>query len=157
MDVSADVDLAALTARLERLETAELARAASWRYAQAVDTADFDLLATVFTEDAVLTTRRGSRRGRDEIVAYYRQALGDPLARKHFMSNQMVTSQGPGEVTMESYFIYTYAGEGTSILGWGNYVDTVHVIDGVGYLTEKRISIDIHADSRLGWATEATA
>jgi ketosteroid isomerase-like protein len=144
--------LAAAAARLERLETAELARAASWRYALAVDTVDFDLLASVFSEDAVLVTRKGPRQGRDEVVDYYRTALADPVGRKHFLTNQTVTWQAPGEALMESYFLYTFAGADTSILGWGAYTDRVRVIDGVGYLTEKRISVDVQADTRIGWA-----
>ena len=144
--------VATVAARLERLETAELARAASWRYATAVDTPDLELLATVFTEDAVLTTSKGSRQGRDEVVAYYATALSAPVDRKHFLVNQTVTPLGPGRALMESYFMYTYAGDDTSILGWGTYVDRVRVIDGVGYIEEKRISVDIHADTRSGWA-----
>ena len=143
--------------RLEQLETAELAREATWRYATAVDTIDFDLLASAFTGDAVLITRKGPREGRDVVVDYYRTALADPVARKHFLVNQKVTHSGPGEALVESYFMYTYAGDDTSILGWGNYVDRVRVIDGVGYIAEKRISIDVHSDSREGWATGADA
>jgi ketosteroid isomerase-like protein len=131
---------------------AALAEAASWRYARAVDTLDFDMLASVFTADAVLTTRKGPRQGRDEIVGYYRTALADPLGRKHFMTNQTVTWQAPGEALMESYFIYTFTGADTSVLGWGAYVDHVRVIDTVGYIAAKQISIDIHADTRVGWA-----
>jgi ketosteroid isomerase-like protein len=144
-------------ARLEQLETAELAREATWRYATAVDTVDFDLLASAFSDDAVLVTRKGPREGRDAVVDYYRTALADPVARKHFMVNQKVTSTGPGTALVESYFLYTYAGDDTAILGWGNYVDRVRVIDGVGYIDEKRISIDVHSDIREGWATEAGA
>lgn len=140
-------------ARLEQLETAELAREASWRYATAVDTLDFDLLASAFTDDAVLVTRKGPREGRDAVIDYYRTALADPVARKHFLVNQKVTSAGPGAALLESYFIYTYAGDDTAILGWGNYVDRVRIIDGVGYIEEKRISIDVHADIREGWAS----
>jgi uncharacterized protein (TIGR02246 family) len=139
--------------RLERLETAERAREASWRYAAAVDTPDLGRLAQVFTEDAVLTTRKGPRQGRDEIVAYYATALADPVARKHFLVNQTVTWVEPGVADMESYFLYTYAGADTSVLGWGTYHDRVRVIDGVGYIAQKRISIDVHADTRSGWAT----
>lgn len=141
------------SARLAELETAELAREASWRYATAVDTVDFDLLASAFAEDAVLITRKGPREGRAAVVDYYRTALADPVARKHFLVNQKVTSSGPDTALMESYFLYTYAGDDTSILGWGNYVDRVRIIDGVGYIEEKRISIDTHADIRQGWAT----
>lgn len=144
---------ASAAARLEELETAELAREATWRYATAVDGPDYDLLAGVFTDDAVLVTRKGPREGRDAIIEYYRTAMADPVARKHFMVNQKVTSTGPGTALVESYFLYTYAGDDTAILGWGNYIDRVRVIDGVGYIEEKRISIDMHADVREGWAT----
>jgi hypothetical protein len=142
-----------LEARLERLETMEADRAASWRYAVAIDTVDFELLADAFTADAVLTTRRGSRQGREAVVDYYRTALADPVARKHFLTNQNVTWLAVGEARLESYFIYTFAGEDTSVLGWGNYVDLVRVEDGVGRIAEKTISVDVSADSRLGWAT----
>jgi uncharacterized protein (TIGR02246 family) len=147
------VDVSALVARLERLETTEAAREASWRYARAVDGPDFDLLADAFTEDAVLVTRKGPRQGRDAVVDYYRTALADPYGRKHFLVNQQVTWLAPGRALLESYFLYTYTGADTSVLGWGNYRDEVVVVDGVGRISEKRISIDIHADTRTGWAT----
>ncbi len=146
--------VATLAARLDRLETAEAARAATWRYATAVDTVDFDLLADAFTEDAVLTTSKGPREGRDTVVDYYRQALASPVARKHFLVNQQVDVIEPGVAVVTSYFMYTYAGDDTSILGWGNYRDVVRVVDGVGRIAEKRITIDVHADSRTGWAAE---
>lgn len=144
--------VASLDTRLEQLETAELARAVSWRYANAVDTADFELLKTVFTEDAVLTTSKGSRTGREQVLDYYAGALVAPVQRKHFLVNQSITTLGPDLVQLESYFLYTFSGEDTSTLGWGNYVDRIQIIDGVGYIQDKRISADIHADSRVGWA-----
>jgi len=144
--------VATLTTRLQQLEAAELARATSWRYANAVDTPDFELLSSVFTKDAVLTTSKGSRTGRDQVLDYYATALVAPVKRKHFLVNQSVTSLGPDLVLLESYFIYTFAGDDTSILGWGNYVDRIRIIDGVGYIEDKRITAEIHADSRVGWA-----
>lgn len=147
---------AMLSARLELLETAEAARAAVYRYATAVDTLDFDLLAQCFTADAVLTTRRGPRNGRDEILDYYRAALADPVDRRHFLCNPTVTVTGPDEAVVASYFLYTFAGAETSVLGWGTYEDRVSVVDGVGYLTGKTIGIGAHADSRVGWATDPT-
>ena len=142
-----------LEARLERLETMEAARAASWRYAMAVDTVDFDMLADVFTDDAILTTSKGPRQGRAAIIEYYREKLAPPVHRKHFMTNQQVTWLSVGEARMESYFIYTFAGDDTSVLGWGNYLDRIRVEDGVGRIAEKTIAPDVTADSRVGWAT----
>lgn len=149
-------DIAALTLRLERLEAAERAREATWRYATAVDTIDFDLLADAFTADAVLTTSKGSRHGRDTVVDYYRTALAAPVDRRHFLVNQQVDVTGAGEATVTSSFVYTYAGADTSILGWGRYVDVVRIEDGTWRIASKTISVDVHADSRVGWAGEIT-
>ena len=145
-------DLQVILERLERLETSELARVTAHRYAQAIDTPDFEMLAEVFAPEASLTTRRGTRHSRDAIVEYYREALAGPLARRHFIVNQQVTPLAPGEVLMRSSFLYTLAGDATSILGWGGYVDRVRVRDGIGVIVEKTITVDAHADSRTGWA-----
>ena len=151
-----DGNTATLSARVEAVEHADLARAATWRYATAVDTVDLDLLADAFTADAALTTRKGTRSGRDVVVDYYRTALADPVERRHFLMNQAVRPLPSGEVMVTSYFIYTYAGVDTSIVGWGRYDDRVRIEDGVGRIAEKTISIDVHADSRVGWAGEIT-
>ena len=145
---------ATLGARVGAVEDAESARAATWRYANAVDAGDLDALGDAFTEDATLTTRKGSRSGRDVVVDYYRTALADPVERRHFLVNQDVEALPSGDVAVTSYFIYTYAGADTSIIGWGRYVDRVRIEDGVGRIAEKTISIDVHADSRIGWASE---
>jgi len=142
-----------LEARLERLETIEAARAASWRYVIAIDTADFELLADVFTHDAILTTSKGLQHGRDAIIEYYREKLANGVHRKHFMTNQQVTWLSVGEARMESYFIYTFAGDDTSILGWGNCLGRIRIEDGIGRIAEKTIAPDVSADSRVGWAT----
>lgn len=145
----------AVLERLERLETAEAARETAYRYALAIDGPDFELLAGVFAPDATLTTRRGTRHSRESILDYYREALALPVARRHFIVNQQVTWLAPGEVSMRSSFIYTFAGDDTSILGWGRYDDRIRIEDGVGFIVEKTISIDTHADAREGWATVA--
>lgn len=147
---------ATLAARITEQEVVEAARAATRRYAVAVDTVDFAMLADAFTEDATLTTRRGSRTGRDVVVDYYRTAMADPIDRRHFLVNQDVQVDSPTEATVSSYFIYTYAGAGQSIIGWGHYVDRVRIEDGIGRIAEKTISIDVHADPREGWAGEIT-
>jgi hypothetical protein len=146
-----------LEARLERLETIEAARAASWRYAIAIDSAKFVLLADVFTHAAQLTTSKGMQQGREAIIDYYRDKLANGVQRKHFMTNQQVTWLSVGEARMESYFIYTFAGDDTSILGWGNYLDRIRVEDGIGRIAEKTIAPEVTADSRVGWATSPDA
>lgn len=147
---------ATLARRLDAVDAAELAREATWRYATAIDQSDFALLAESFTDDATLTTRRGSRSGRDVVVDYYRTALADPVQRRHFLVNQQVRVDAPDDVTVTSYFLYTFAGDDTSVLGWGRYVDRVRIDGGVGRIAEKTIAVDMHADARVGWAGEIT-
>lgn len=148
--------IAATATRVDALAAAERAREATWRYATAVDSLDFDLLADAFTTDAVLTTSKGSRHGRDTVVDYYRTALAAPVDRRHFLVNQHVDVTGPDEATVTSSFLYTYAGPDTSILGWGRYVDVVRPEDGTWRIASKTIAVDVHADTRTGWAGEIT-
>ena len=88
-DTSA-LELQVIHERLERLETTEAARAAAYRYAQAIDTPDFEMLAEVFAPEASLTTRRGTRHSRDAIVEYYREALADRQAA--YADNDLVAA-----------------------------------------------------------------
>lgn len=148
--------VATVGSRVDALDAAERAREATWRYATAVDTVDFELLADAFTSDAVLTTSKGSRHGRETVVDYYRTALAASVDRRHFLVNQHVDVTGPAEATVTSSFVYTYAGADTSILGWGRYVDVVRVEDGTWRIASKTITVDVHADSRTGWAGEIT-
>lgn len=143
--------LGALVERLGRLEDVEAARMATWRYATAVDTLDFDMLADAFTEDAVLTSSSGVRRGRDAIVEHYRAALADPVARKHFLVNPRVSWNGPGDVTVDSVFSFTYVDDTTSLFGWGDYRDRIRVEDGVGRIAEKDMRRLADGDIREGW------
>ena len=133
----------------DKLDIIELAA----RYAFTIDRRMAEEWADCFTEDATLTTRRGTRTGRDAVVAYYREALADPIERRHFLANQDVEVTGADAGTVRAMFAYTYSGEGVGILGWGRYVDEVRLDDaGVGRISAKTISIDVHADPRDGWA-----
>ena len=146
--------IATVGRRVADLALMEQARAATWRYALAADAPDLDLLREVFSEDAVLRSRSGAKEGREAVLAYYAQALADPIGRKHLLTNQEVEVVGPAEAVVRSYFAYTYAGEATSILGWGSYVDRVRVEDGVARIFDKQITIDASGDVHPGWATK---
>lgn len=147
--------VALVSSRVDRLETIEAARRATWKYANAVDGPDLELLREAFSEDAVLVSRSGAKEGREAVLAYYSKALEAPIGRKHLLTNQEVVVTGADEATVTSYFAYTYAGAGESVLGWGTYVDRVRVVDGEGVIVEKRITIDASGDVSPGWATEA--
>jgi hypothetical protein len=87
-----------LEAAADRLELAELLH----RYAWAIDSADWGLLAQVFTEDAEADFSSvgqyvegdSTARGRDAIVAWLRRALAPFPDVLHFLSNQLVEVHG---------------------------------------------------------------
>jgi len=87
-----------LAAAADRLELAELLH----RYAWAIDSGDWALLAQVFTEDAEAdfssvgqyVEGESTTRGRDAIVAWLRAALAPFPDVLHFMSNQLVEIDG---------------------------------------------------------------
>ncbi|GAA5059114.1 3-phenylpropionate/cinnamic acid dioxygenase small subunit [Thermocatellispora tengchongensis] len=147
-----EADVEALAERVARLEAAEAARELTAAYALALDTKDLDALAALFTEDAVLHAGPRTLRGREAVVGFFRDALlADPGTKKHLIMNHRVTHPAPGEVRVESYFMYTSTGP-ESVLGWGGYSDLVRVAGGSARFAEKRIVVDVAADVRTGWA-----
>ncbi len=147
-------DLQAVLARLEHLERIEAARTLTARYARACDTGDMDGLAELFTDDAVLVVSSGPKEGREAVMAYYRKGiLGNPAVKRHWLMNHEFDVAESGEIAVTTYFIYTYAGDDTSIIGWGDYRDDVVVADGVARFRRKAITLDVSADVRAGWAT----
>jgi hypothetical protein len=138
-------------ARLEKLESIEAARNVTQQYARAIDSLDWALLTETFTDDANLISRSSSHVGREAVIANYRRALEAPLDRKHFIINTSAEWMSRGEVIVNSYFIYTFAGDETSVLGWGNYTDQVRIENGVARIAEKRISVDRSGSVLPGW------
>jgi ketosteroid isomerase-like protein len=66
-----------LEARIRSLEDrAELGELIA-RYALAVDDRDFDTIARLFSSDCVFENVKGIERGRERVVAYYRERLGE--------------------------------------------------------------------------------
>ena len=66
------------------------------RYAVGVDRKDWDLFESCFTEDAVIdyTATGGPRYGRDEMVAWMREAMASFSGTQHFVLNQEVEIDG---------------------------------------------------------------
>jgi 3-phenylpropionate/cinnamic acid dioxygenase small subunit len=154
MTTFTDHEVATLTERLNRLESAERARELTAHYAHCLDVKDFDALAGLFTEDAVLHAGPDTFTGRTAVMDFFRHAIEvvDPSVKKHLMANPRVTHSATGEVRIDSYFLYTAIGE-ASVLGWGSYADVVRIGEGdVARFSEKRITVDVAADVREGWA-----
>ena len=147
--------LAAIEARLEKVESIQIALGALRAYVDAVDATDIDALAQVFTDDAVLDipAAKITFRGNDEVVQkFYRNAfLQDPAEKRHFILNSQPEWLSPGVVRIRSYFIFVSSGPDQSQLGWGRYVDEIRIVDGVGRHQRKEITVTRNSEVRPGW------
>jgi uncharacterized protein (TIGR02246 family) len=128
--------------RLDRLETIEAAREVLARYADACDAQDTEAVVSLFAPDAVLDVPDQPYRGAGEIRAFYRQAWeADPSQKSHFITNVKARWLGPGRVAVDCYFLYSAAGDATSVLGWGEYHDVVSTTAGSACFERKSITI----------------
>jgi len=133
-----------LARRLARLELLEDARQCVTRYARACDRLDHEALAReVFTVDVVLHVPGADHRGRDAVVAFFREAFAAaPRLQRHFLANSVAEVVDAGTVIASSYFLYV--GSDTQVLlGCGSYRDVIVVRDGDARVREKTIAMDL--------------
>ena len=87
----------AMTDRLQALEDrAEIIQLVS-RYGPAVDDHEYDTLGSLYTEDSVFDSVGGPQRGRDAVVAYYRERAGAFGATYHYPHSVEVYLDGPDD------------------------------------------------------------
>jgi hypothetical protein len=91
------------------------------QYCQLFDSKKWDELAMIFAEDASVTSRRGTFKGRAEVTRDLRGALKDDYHGTLFTSNTLITVSGD-KATAVSDFL---AVEDARILAVGTYVDTL--------------------------------
>jgi ketosteroid isomerase-like protein len=117
-----------LELRVERLEAIEAVRATVARYCRVIDeTRDVAELRELLTPDAVLRNPgMEPREGRDAVLDYYAAyfASGVGMSRHHPV-NQAVTVEGRGRARHSAYFLLLLARQDESLVGWGNYDDTL--------------------------------
>jgi hypothetical protein len=110
------IDVDALVARVQRLEDLEDIRATWLDYCNQLDSANFEGLADVFTEDArvemdgLARTLDGTYHGRDAIIEFYNQTETPPdeAAAARFMTGHLSTNMqielDGDEATSLAYF-----------------------------------------------------
>ncbi|MDO9410844.1 nuclear transport factor 2 family protein [Patulibacter sp.] len=120
-----------MTDPTDRLDVIDLMH----RYATALDTRDWELLAEVFTEDGATDYGElgGINRGPDAIAALCRGALAGLDASQHLIGN--VTCALDGDVgTASCYFqaqhVIAGADGGDHLLVGGSYTDELRRVDG---------------------------
>jgi hypothetical protein len=141
-----------ITARLERLELIEAAKAVTARYGRVIDAKDVAGLDGVFSDDAVLHLPNAEHRGIDAVRTFFAGAFAaEPGTRRHFIANQIAELIAEDEVRVRSYFFFVSA-DAQSVIGWGAYDDTVRGRGDAARITDKTIAIDVRTDLQRGWA-----
>lgn len=97
---------------------------------QALDTADYELYASFFTEDAVFTSGFGSSEGRDEIVAAMEASRPFITNKRHVSGNYVINGEGD-EAVASTYLIVFERETELAYVGSALNVDTlVRTTDG---------------------------
>jgi hypothetical protein len=115
------------------------------RYATAIDSREYDLLATVFTQDAELDYGEiGQWHGADEVVEFMSQAHVFAAHTMHRMSNQVIAIDG------DTATIRTYV-DALILLEDGSGANPVGIYDDQAVRTSEgwRISRRIYTSIRL--------
>lgn len=145
-------ELAAVLARLERLEQIEAARGVFADYATAVDNHDADALRRLYTARSILDTRVGTFSGTDEIAAFFDRAwAAGPSGKRHFVSNITATWMSSNVVALDAYFFYVGRPSEDSVIGWGAYRCTVDTV-GVPTMIDHRITLEMGTTLAAGWS-----
>jgi len=114
-----------LARRVERLEATEAIRTAISDYALGADSQDWELLGSVFAEDAVMDMGGTVLTGRAHIVDTMKGILNPDFVAKHLIVNESIRWTDASTATVRAYVLYTHRGSGVNALGWGTYVITV--------------------------------
>jgi hypothetical protein len=91
------------------------------RYCQLFDSKQWDELATIFSEDASVTSRRGTFKGRAAVIRDLKSAMTDDYHGTLFASNVLITVDG-NSATAASDFLEV---QDRSILAIGTYLDAL--------------------------------
>ena len=89
-------------------------------YAYGIDTRDFDLVASLFTDDAVLdyTSSGGPRAAREEVMDWLRASLPAVALTQHLLTNRRIRIDGDTATSRTELFnpLLFEGGEGTQLL-----------------------------------------
>lgn len=152
---SIEARFAALESRVQEFEDKEEIRNLRYHYHQCINDDRFDLIAGLFTEDALVDISYVFRaEGRAEIAAAFEAMPGGVKFLKQFIHNHIVDLAGD-TATGQSYFEAKYAAlDETSLLVAGKYNED-YVRTGEGWRISRMV-IDLYFTTPLdkGWAID---
>jgi ketosteroid isomerase-like protein len=89
------------------------------RYCQLFNSKQWGALGTVFSDDAVIITRRGTFSGRDAVVEDLKGALPPSYNGTLFVTNTVITVEGDAATAVSEFL----GVDGSQITATGTYVD----------------------------------
>jgi hypothetical protein len=107
------------------------------RYCQLFNGKRWDELGAVFTDDAVIATRRGTFRGRDAVVADLKGALPPEYNGTLFVANTVIALEGDTATAISEFL----GVDGQQITAVGTYVDRLVRSDDDWLLASKEIRL----------------
>ncbi|MGX6509231.1 nuclear transport factor 2 family protein [Rhodococcus sp. SJ-2] len=141
-----------LVSRVTTLESERAASGLMHRYAALLDNPVPDSLASLFTDDGVLTTGRGIHTGRDEIAGFFRSARStDDSEKRHFICQPEIRAHTHDRVHLQCYFGYTARARGGSGIGWGTYTADIRASSGEARFESLTIDLHVGTDLERGW------
>jgi hypothetical protein len=134
-----------LATRLELLEGRFALLDAYYRYADAFDERDPELLRAVFHDDGVLDLGElwGTHEGIEAIIASAEQSLAGAASMHHWMANPLIdldvdAGVGSGSVSLDC--VSTFIETGPAHVG-GRYRDRFRRDDGVWKISERKLEV----------------
>ena len=107
------------------------------RYSRLFDMKQWDELASVFTEDAAIVSRRGTFTGRAEVIRDLKNAMTAEYHGILFVSNLLITVDEDSATAVSDFLEI----EDRSILAVGTYLDTLMKVGDDWLLARKEISL----------------
>ena len=107
------------------------------RYSRLFDMKQWDELASVFTEDAAIVSRRGTFTGRAEVIRDLKNAMTAEYHGILFVSNLLITVDEDSATAVSDFLEI----EDRSILAVGTYLDTLVKVGDQWLLSRKEIRL----------------
>jgi SnoaL-like domain len=107
------------------------------RYCRLFDLKQWNELATIFTEEVSIVSRRGTSTGRAEVIRDLQNAMTAEYHGALFASNVLTTVDGDSATAVSDFLEI----EDRSILAVGTYLDTLVKVGGPWLLSRKEITL----------------
>ncbi len=139
-----------LEARIQEIEDREAIRELTAMYCKCVVQGDVEKIVDLFTADGILESGDTYVKGHAELLAAYREALGDlrPLPCVHNHIIEVEGDRAQGTCTLELRGVT----DGASQIGAGHYEDSFQRLDGAWKFSHRNLILYHMVPLSQGWA-----